>query len=204
MKKTKINNRLYDVLSEKEFRQQQSTLKINEVAVQVDDLVLPYNGAIGYAPGYYNNGLVCYPVMPDQKDAENYNSKVLDFSKARNGKELMEMNKSLKSLEKDILVSSDNVYTPKIRHEDTPEMAGFKTAIQEKGIDINLYQDRFGSSFNNDLRIINNSPSITFPKLKDMMGYLDMKGTLIIEDQSEDVPNPIGRQIIIPLTGGEE
>ena len=110
MKKTKINNKMYSVLDEEEFRSQSSSLKINEVAVQIDNVILPYNGALGTSVGYYDNGAVSYPIMPTTEQIEDYTPKVFDFSLPKNGKELMEMNKSLKSLEKDILRSEEHTF----------------------------------------------------------------------------------------------
>ena len=37
-----------------------------------------------------------------------------------------------------------------------------------------------------------------------MFKALDMKGTLIIEDLNEEVPNPIGRKIVVDLLGGDQ
>ena len=81
-------------------------------------------------------------------------------------------------------------------------MVGLKKAVIAKEIDIDKYQGRFGSNYSNDKRLFNDG-SITMSKLKTMMKALDMKGTLIIEDLNEDVPNPIGSKIVIDLLGGD-
>ena len=78
-------------------------------------------------------------------------------------------------------------------------MVGLKEAVIAKNIDLDKYEQRFGVNYNNDKRLFNRN-TITMSKLKTMFDVLDMKATLIIEDKSEEVPNPMGKKIIVDLT----
>ena len=199
MQKMKIDDRLYDVMQPQDFMSQLNNITPGKIAVQVGDVVLPYTSTYGNTPGYYATQIAGIPYYPEQEHSDKYSAdNIVNFDNCENIKELMKTNAMLKSLEKDILTSSDNIYVPPIHSDDTSEMIGLKEAITLKEIDIDKYQERFGSLYNNDKRMLNNSPSITFPKLKSVMTNLDMIGTLIIED-APDAPNPIGQKIIIPL-----
>ena len=114
----------------------------------------------------------------------------------------MKQNK-LKNAERTILTTPENIFVPVIRDDDSPEMVGLKEAVIAKEIDIDKYQARFGSNYSNDKRLFNDK-SITLSKLKTMFKALDMKGTLIIEDLNDDIPNPIGKKIVIDLLGGDD
>ena len=114
-------------------------------------------------------------------------------------KEAIELQDRLHSAEREILTTVDSVFCPRITDADTPEMKGLKEAVTAKHIDLDKYEQRFGPNYNNDKRLFNRD-SITMSKLKMMLNVLDMKGTLIIEDKADDVPNPIGRKIVVDLT----
>ena len=106
--------------------------------------------------------------------------------------------------EKEILTNPDNIFIPTISEKDSPAMRGLKQAIIEKRIDIDKYQDRFGKeNFPNDKRKFKDT-DITMFMMNRMNKALDIKATLILEDKSPDVPNPIGRKISIDLTGYDE
>ena len=45
--------------------------------------------------------------------------------------------------------------------------------------------------------------TITLSKIRELAVPLDMKVPLILEDASDDVPNPIGRPIITEIVGKE-
>ena len=80
-------------------------------------------------------------------------------------------------------------------------MKALKTAVLEKRIDLDKYEPRFGSNYNNDKRLFNKN-TISLSMTKRLCEALDIKATLILEDKSPDVPNPIGRTIKVDLTGG--
>ena len=127
---------------------------------------------------------------------------IIDFNKD-NIKDLIESSNLLKDKEREILTSPDNVTMVSIGELDDPEMKALKMAILEKHIDIDKYESRFGSNFNNDKRLLSKS-RITITKLKTMCDNLDIKATLILEDASPDVPNPIGKEIRVELVRGED
>lgn len=198
MKKMKIYNKMYEVTTQEDFMKSPNNFPSGIVAVHVQDQVLPFRGAGGVTPGFYATEIASYAIMDDQENSQYSDKNILDFDSCKNYKDLIEMNHSLKSLENEILASNSNLYVPKINEDDTPEMIGLRQAIIEKKIDIDSYQDRFGASFNNDKRILNNANSITFQKLKSVATNLDMDVTLTISDK-DGCPNPIGRDIVIPL-----
>ena len=72
-----------------------------------------------------------------------------------------------------------------------------------KNIDINKYEQRFGKNFNNDKRLFNN-PTISLSKLETIAKALDMKLTLVIEDDNASVPNPMGDKVVIDLIPGDD
>lgn len=204
MKKVKIGNKFYDVVTREEFVKMPVIPNPGEVAIMENGYVVPYQGLGGTQPGFYASPQANYVVPPTQDQMQTYSdSNVLNFDSCENVKQIMEMNASLKALENDMLADTNDVYTPQIKSSNTPEMAGLRQAIIDKHIDINKYQDRFGGTFTNDKRAITNNDSITLDKLKMYSTCLDIKGTLILEDM-EGCPNPIGRKIKIPLNYVEE
>ena len=151
----------------------------------------------GSAFAYFNTE--CTDTEKDLYDP----SKVIDLEEAASIKELMEKQEMIRSMEKDILTSPDNITQPDIGPEDEPAMKALKTAVSEKGIDLDTYSHRFGNNYNNDKRALLKD-RISLQMLERMCNNLDMKATLTIEDASPDVPNPIGRQIVMELTKRED
>ena len=80
-------------------------------------------------------------------------------------------------------------------------MKALKNAVLDKHIDLDKYEPRFGSNYNNDKRLFNKS-TISLIMLKRVCEALDRDATLTLSDKSDDVPNPIGRTIQVKLTGG--
>ena len=82
-------------------------------------------------------------------------------------------------------------------------MKALKEAVTDKHIDLDKYEPRFGSNYNNDKRIFN-KPNISLAMLVRMCNALDIKATLTLEDQQmpdgAETPNPIGRTISVELT----
>ena len=79
--------------------------------------------------------------------------------------------------------------------KDSPEFALLKDAINKKQVDIQAYRGKLGSDFSNDLRLLTSSNSITFNKMKEIGGALDISGELILRDKNPNVANPIGEEI---------
>lgn len=201
-KKAPIGNTIYEVVEPQGFNPE--IFSQGEVAVQYNGMLYPYENPklytgptteiIGNSIMMLNNG------NPESYDPVEYSdTKVIDFGNTKSFEELVNASESIRKIENEILIGTDNIYHLPIKPKDTPEMIGLKEAINAKNIDIEKYQSRFGSNYGNDKRLLENSPSITFPKLSTMMEIFDMKGTLILEDKNPDVPNPMNKKIVIEL-----
>lgn len=201
-KKAPIGNTIYEVVSPNGFNPE--IFSYGEVAVQHNGMLYPYENSKTYTgptTEMIGDGIMMFNT-PEQGsyDPMMYSdTKVIDFGNTKSYQELINASESIRKIENEILISTDNVYVLPIREKDTPEMVGLKEAINDKHIDIEKYQPRFGSNYGNDRRLLENSPSITFPKLTTMMNIFDLKGTLILEDKDPNVPNPINKKIIIEL-----
>lgn len=201
MQKAKIDQKIYDVISIDEFNRNPEVISQDMfTAIRDNNTIYPMRSKTDTRPGAYFVGYGVQFIEPSETEKQKYSDdQVIDFSHAENLKEAMEMQDKLHSAEREILTTVDNVFTPKITESDTPEMKGLKEAVTAKHIDLDKYEQRFGPNYNNDKRLFNRD-SITMSKLKMMLSVLDMKGTLIIEDKANDVPNPIGRKIVVDLT----
>ena len=124
---------------------------------------------------------------------------VIDYSKANTYKQFVETQNMVKELERDILTSPDNIYVPPEDKNDSPAMKALKEAVIDKKIDLDKYEPRFGSNYNNDKRIFNKQ-NISLPMLVRMCNALDIKATLTLEDQNSDVPNPMNTSISVEVT----
>ena len=127
--------------------------------------------------------------------------RLIDFENSSSLRESIEKTARLVNEERTILISPDNIYTPLIKENDTPEMALFKKAIAEKQIDIENYKPRFGSDYSNDLRALSGN-SITFFKLKRMCDIFDINCMVTFEDK-EGAPNPIGERLTICINNSQ-
>lgn len=204
-KKIIIGGRCYEVLSMKEYMDNKNIFNSNYTAIEMNNYVLPVvsksmiNESIGVViPNEMSPVVQCN--YPNDAELEEYSKeKIIDYSKAKNVKELMKMQDTVRSIENEILVSKDNILSLAISEKDTPEMKAFKEAINSKQIDFKKYEPRLGKNFPNDKRALNDY-KITLPKIKRIGKALDMKCTITITDASTDVPNPIGKIITVDLT----
>lgn len=204
-KKGKVNGKIYDVIDMDEYKAHPDIYNNSFTAIEKEGLLYPIRNN-NLAPGFFvKNQVMGVYVQPSSiEDRDMYSAEnVIDFSSATNMKEIIEKKAQYKDLEREILCDADNIFKPVIRDNDAPMMKALKEAVIEKNIDINKYETRFGSTFNNDKRIFNNS-SITLNKLISTADALDMKVTVSIEDKNDDVPNPIGKVITVDLIGGGE
>ena len=94
----------------------------------------------------------------------------------------------------------ENIYRPPLLPTDTPAMRGLKEAMIAKNFDLDMYQDRFGVNYPNDKRQMNKD-DITLKMLRRMASKTDIEVTITYRDKSPDVPNPIGREITVNITG---
>jgi hypothetical protein len=210
MNRAIIGNKILDVVSPEQFYNNKPAFADSDIVIEVDRdgtrYSLPYRpqGTMLDRPGVYNCGVVdifVYPVTEEEK--EKYAPEIIDFNHVVDLKDFKEKKEKLNSLEKDMLQTTgkDNVFAPPLLETDAPEMRAIKTAIIEKNIDLDKYADRFGANYPNDKRKFKDD-NITLYLIKRACECLDMKAQLILEDRSPDVPNPIGRRIVVDLTSG--
>jgi hypothetical protein len=136
----------------------------------------------------------------EQEKSEFSVDNIIDFGKAENMRDLMQCKQMLNQAERSIITTVDNLFTPDIGENDTPQMRAMKEAVIAKGIDLDKYESRLGPNFNNDKRLFKRE-DITIGKIRTIAEALDMKVTLIIEDTDPNVPNPIGKTIVAQITG---
>jgi hypothetical protein len=206
IKKARVDGKIIDVVPFESFVKNRPLYPQNYTGVTFQnntEYVYPVRGKNDFRPGvyYYNSSIskVIQPVSEEDKQNYSYNNNVIDFSNADNIAEMMKKQNELRTMERVILTTPDNIFSPPIKDTDSPELVGLKTAVIAKHIDLDKYEQRFGKNYNNDKRLFNKD-SITLDKMVRIMNNLDMKGTLIIEDANPDVPNPMGTKVTIELT----
>ena len=203
-KKMRIGDKIYDVTSLENYTKFKDAYIPQYTAIHDSEtnLVLPIKNRYEEGPGIVVGNGVSYIEEPDADEAISYqDSQIIDFDNTKNIHDMMEKQRIVKTLERDILTSPDNIFTPKIFDDDSPEMKALKNAVLDKHIDLDKYEPRFGSNYNNDKRLFNKN-TISLSMLKRMCEALDIEATLILSDKNEDVPNPMGRSIEVKLTGG--
>ena len=205
LRKMAIGGVMYDVVTEEEYYRNpnlytQFTAIINNGSVYPIRRIENRPG-FRQLPGFYPTDGMSFYIHPNESSASEYSdSHMIDFRAAEDMRGYIQTKQRLASAERSILTSIDNVFTPEICENDTPEMVALKQAIIDKNIDLDKYEPRFGPNYNNDKRLLK-KPSITFGKLRAMCEALDIKATITFEDANPDVPNPIGRVITAELTG---
>ena len=210
MKKANIDGKLMDVVSLSEYTKNPDLYSTEYTAIEFDDInvVLPIKNKNQFdkqSPGVIikSKGLFHEVVLPKDEVMDKYSmDHVIDLSDASSIGELMKKQQQIKDIEHDMLTTIDNKFQPKIGENDSPAMKALKTAVIEKGIDINKYAPRFKDNFGNDKRHFVKD-KISMQMLERLCKGLDIRATLTLEDMNEDVPNPIGRQITVDLTDTE-
>ena len=204
VEKMKVKDKLYDVIEYEEFaRHPDNYGKFN--AVKQGGYIYPVRGKTDTGVGIYDSDETTFEFVDPvtDEDKENYNvSHIISVSNCKNIREVIEAQQKIKDTERAILTKADNVTYVKIGPNDSPHMAALKEAINSKQIDLNNYEHKFGSNFNNDSRLLSRD-DITMRKLTSFLRKLDMKATLIIEDASDDVPNPLGKKIVTTIVSGD-
>lgn len=202
-KKMRIGDTIYDVTSLDDYLQNKDAYIPQYTAIHDPEthLVLPVKGRYDSGPGISVGSGISYIEEPIE-DRKKYNdSNIIDFDNTTSIHDLMEKQRVVKSLERDILTSPDNIFCPKIFDDDSPEMKALKSAVQDKHIDLDKYEPRFGSNYNNDKRLFNKN-TISLAMLKRVCEALDIEATLTLSDKGEDIPNPMNKTIEVKLTGG--
>lgn len=204
--KARIDNYIYDVVPLNEYNANPNFYRGQFVAIDIHDgyLYPLRSNPNDQRPGMIDVGQVQFFNRPMGTQCPVYSSQnIIDFSKASSTKDVIEAQARLASEERAILTSIDNVFTPPRNTDDTPEMSVLKEAITKKHIDIDKYEQRFGSNYNNDKRLLKKS-SITFGKLRNVCKNLDIRATLVLEDKNSDVPNPMNEKFEMCITDGFE
>lgn len=207
MIKMEINGKMYDVVPNIGLYQNNSEAYLPNYTASLSKdgkYVLPLLKKNETGPGIYATGLMSREYLPPEEDKEKYSiNNAVNLSDAKNIGELLQKQTAIREIEQDILTDADNIFTPKIGPNDSPEIKALKEAVIKKHIDIDKYEPRFGSNYSNDKRLFFKD-RMSLPMLQRVCGALDIKATLTLEDQNEDVPNPINDVIQVELTKGEE
>ena len=203
-----INGRLCEVVDIDQYNKNKDAYLPGYVAIDigVGDYIYPVVPFTSNDPGIYvrQNAPFSYVRDPEPEEDKQYRrSSMIDYGDASSFKEFVDKQNMVRELENDILSSKDNIFSPAIDPDDSPAMTALKEAVIQKQLDLDKYEPRFGSNYNNDKRIFN-KPNISLPMLVRMCNALDIKATLILEDQQmedgSETPNPIGRKISVELT----
>ena len=198
--KAKIKNVMYDVCTLEQYTQNPNQYLKNHTAIIEGDYLYPVLSATQIGPGVHvNPGMISYFQTPTDNIEEYKKENAIRFDDVKDIATMIDKLEAVKKIEDDVLTSADNIFSVKIKPGDTPEMVALKTAVNEKKIDLDKYEHRFGSNYHNDKRLFN-KPSISLGMLKRVTSALDMQVTMTIED-APDAPNPIGRKIEVQLNG---
>lgn len=202
IRQTVIDNKLYNVVPYEEYCSHPEINNNYSTAVQMkvgsEEKVLPIRSPLDNQPGLYNKTWYDEIIVPVDDDQYNTDH-VIDLSNSDNIEDLMRKQDQVRNIEKEILTSPGDITVPNISSLDSPEMRAVKEAIIAKHIDINKYSERFGSNFANDKRILKTN-AITQKMMKRILSNIDVKATLILEDTSSNVANPMGKKIEIVIT----
>lgn len=201
-KKMRINDKIYDVTTIEDYSKHKDAYIPQYTAIHDPgtNMVLPIKNKYDKGPGIYVGTGLAYIEEPEDK--ESYSDKdIIDFDNSKNIHDMMEKQRVVRSLERDILTSPDNIFMPKIFDDDSAEMKALKTAVLDKHIDLDKYEPRFGSNYNNDKRLFNKS-TISLSMLKRVCEALDIEATITLTNKTDDVPNPMSKPIEVKLTGG--
>lgn len=213
MKKGILQNIPYDLIDIEDFYNNREKLQDSSVAVSIQNdencIALPYFNRSERVdkPGVYNTSTdMDIIVYPNNEEREKYEPSIIDFDNISSMREYQERKSELDKVERNYLMTNDdrdNCFIPPILENDTPEMRAVKEAIISKHIDLDKYADRYGSNYPNDKRRYKEN-TITMFLLKRTCENLDMKASLIITDKNPDVPNPIGKEIVVDLVTGSD
>lgn len=167
------------------------------------NIVIPYrgdyNGPTG-VPGVYNAGSIDFVILPSEDNISKFvPSNIIEMDNTNSIKEILEKKEAITHLDEHWITSPDNITHFNISQSDKPEMVCLKTALNKKEIDIDKYASRFGDNFPNDKRQLKNN-SVTLNILKRFCDNMDMECMIILKDKNENVPNPIGEEVIVSLT----
>ena len=212
IKRTVSNGKIYEMVDLDTYgANPEKYIGRNDVGIEIEDkdhnetLVLPLRDTYSgnpITPGVYNAGEIDFIIMPDDITYQKYiPGKTVELSNKMDAKKIIESGEILSRLDEPFITTPDEITKIPVTSMDEPEMRALKTAINEKHIDIDKYANRFGNNFPNDKRQLRNN-QVTLNIIKRFCNNMDMEAQLIIRDKSADVPNPLGKEIIVSLTDG--
>jgi hypothetical protein len=203
MNKMRIDDKIYDVTTLEDYVTNKDAYIPQYTAIHIPEsnIVVPVNSKNDTTPGIYVGSGVSYVLEPYENKEDYSISNIIDFDNITSIHDMMEKQNVVRSLERDILTSPDNIFEPRIFDDDAPEMKALKNAVISKHIDLDKYEPRFGSNYNNDKRLFNKN-TISLPMIKRVCDALDIEATLILTDKNSGVPNPMNTSIEVKLTGG--
>ncbi len=204
MVKMKIEGKMYDVVPLEQYQKNMNAYMPNYTAIESEDgkYALPVRGISDPRPGIYVTNCIAHERLPEDDKLQEYSMEnAIDLSDSKSIGELLQRQEAVRDIEHEILTDVDNIFTPKIGPNDSAAIKGLKEAVIKKHIDLDKYEPRFASNYNNDKRLLNKD-KISMQMLVRVCNALDIKATLTLEDQNPEVPNPIGDKIEIELTKG--
>ena len=206
MQTGKIDGKMVDVITPEEYYANPSLYPYNYSAINGGDCVIyPIRSKMDSRPGVYmapNSPFMKFK-HPTQEERPDYtDDNIINFEDSKTMSDVIHKKNLLYDQERSILTTVDNIFKPPIKADDSSEMIGMKQALQAKNCDIDKYEHRFGrKNFQNEKRLYDRS-TMTLSKIRNHCNALDIKCTMILEDASQDVPNPMGKTIVIDITGG--
>ena len=207
-KRADIGGVLTDVIPMEQYLDNQDVYATSNVAMVCErdgkKYVLPARKATDLRPGYYTQGSNCvaFARLPSSDCDTNYNydDVVIDFSKEKTIQGIMEKQNQCRNIEYANLCNPDSIFIPTIDQDDSPLMKGFKEATIAKHFDISKYKDRFGANYLNDIRQYQKN-DITIKMIERICDNIDQDVYVTFKDKPGDIPNPMGREITVKITG---
>jgi hypothetical protein len=207
LNKAFVNGKIYNVINLDELTTEYIQYYNGTLAVHYMGYILPIylqspNGNY-IKPGAYFDSIGYNLIIPfTEEDAQIYSDCHLAyFGDAESFQDILQAKEKLYEDEYNHLISNDDVFIPHMdQSQDTALMFAVKSAIAAKQCNINNYAERFGSDFNNDKRKFNGK-SITAGKAESILSNTDVRVTLVIQDMTPDVANPIGKTLVFPWIG---
>lgn len=202
----KIDGKMVDVITPEQYYSNPSLYSYNYSAIDGDNgIIYPIRSKMDSRPGVYmspNSALMKFKNPAEEEIADYSSSNIIDLSDNKTMSEVIHKKNLLTDQERTILTTVDNIFKPPIKPDDSSEMVGMKEALQAKNCDIDKYEHRFGrKNFQNEKRLFDRS-TMTLSKIRSTCNALDIKCTMILEDTTPNVPNPMGKKIVIDITGG--
>lgn len=203
MKKVQIGNRIYNVETMQNVAAHPELYNAKFTAIEGHGMVMPIQTRQGdCAPGYYYHpgDMCCNVILPQPEDMHMYSTdNIIDFTNVQNIRDIYANNARVDELRRNIMVNDDNVMHLAIMPETTKAMAALKEAINNKGINLELYQNEFGETYQNDKRLIVSGSDITLKKLLYICNILGIEVELTLRDMP-NVPYPMNTNVSAVLT----